>query len=61
MIIGKTEINLCWKIFRNVIYLMPTIRIERYYDGDKCYEIIIYLLWLRRGMEIEFNNGYFPF
>ena len=60
MIIGKTEINCYKKKFTNVIFLLPTIRIERYYDG-KCYAAFVDIMWLRHQIQIVFNNGYFPF
>lgn len=60
MKIGKTEILISIQKF-SAIYILPAIEIQRCYDNDKCYVTYIYLLWLRRGIEIEFNNGYFPF
>lgn len=62
MKIRKTEINSYKDRFSNVIFLMPTIRIERHHDGDgKCYAVYVDIMWLRRRIQIEFDNGYFPF
>jgi hypothetical protein len=60
MIIGKTEILISIQKFR-AIYILPAIEIQRCSDNGKWYVVYIYLLWLRRGIVIEFNNGYFPF
>lgn len=61
MKIGKTKINVYKNRFTNVIFLLPTISIETHYSFGKCYAAYVDIMWLRRRIQIEFDNGYYPF